>query len=52
MDSYEFQQYAAEAWVHMFVVNNGTVSGRAHVGFDLPDGGRLYFEWRGGRSHE
>lgn len=51
MDSYEFQQYAAEAWVRMFVVGD-TGSGRAHVGFDLPDGGRLYFEWRGGRNHE
>lgn len=50
MTRYEFLNLAADAWVQMFCVD-GTASGRAHCGFDLPDGGRLYFEYRGGRNH-
>lgn len=50
MTRYEFMNLAADAWVQMFCVE-GTSSGRAHCGFNLQDGGRLYFEYRGGRNH-
>lgn len=50
MTRYEFLNYAADAWVQMFCVE-GTSSGRSHCGFNLPDGGRVYFEYRGGRNN-
>lgn len=46
----DFLYYASDAWAKMFGVE-GTASGRSHCGIDLPDGGRLYFEYREGRSH-
>lgn len=43
--------YAAIAWSTM-VYTACKESGRGHYGVNLPDGGRLYFEYRGGRNHE
>lgn len=52
MDKIKFLQYASRAWddaqppkaLEPYMT-------RWHIGYDLPDGGRVYFEYRGGRNN-
>lgn len=53
MTKIDFLQYASRAWDDAQVPDElAQFMSKWHVGFNLPDGGRVYFEYRGGRGHE
>lgn len=53
MTKIDFLELASRAWDDAQQPRElATYLIRWHIGYNLPDGGRVYFEYREGRSHE